>query len=63
MTAEPYAVDPKRGPKSGGFLELGCRRRETLVELIREQAPDIVLPTLDRALLGALFLHTFVTAK
>ena len=48
----PNAVDPRRGLKSGGFLELGCRRRETLVEGIREQAPVIVLPTLDTALPG-----------
>jgi hypothetical protein len=48
----PNAVDPGRGLKSGGFLELGRRRRETLVKLIREQAPVIILPTLDTALSG-----------
>src|SRR5215469_5827352 len=48
----PNAVNPRRGLKSGGFLELGCRCCEMLVEGIREQAPVIVLPTLDTALLG-----------
>jgi hypothetical protein len=32
----PNAVDPRRGLKSGGFLELGCGPCEALVELIRE---------------------------